>query len=39
MPNPSGGHLCWHELVTTDLDAATRFYSDLLGWSSRDTET
>ncbi|MEJ7728486.1 MAG: VOC family protein [Polyangiaceae bacterium] len=37
MANPSTGHFCWHELVTSDLAAATRFYGELLGWTSRDT--
>ena len=26
------GALCWNELATTDVDAATSFYSGLLGW-------
>lgn len=37
MANPSSGRFCWHELVTTDLDAATKFYGELLGWTFRDT--
>lgn len=36
MSNPSTGRFCWHELVTSDLDAATKFYQELLGWSFRD---
>ena len=36
MANPSTGRFCWHELVTTDLAAATKFYGELLGWTSRD---
>ncbi len=36
MSNPSTGRFCWHELVTSDLDAATKFYEELLGWSFRD---
>ena len=27
------GTMCWHELVTGDVDAAMAFYSDLLGWT------
>jgi predicted enzyme related to lactoylglutathione lyase len=36
MANPSTGRICWHELVTTDLAAATKFYGELLGWTFRD---
>ncbi len=36
MANPSTGQFCWHELVTTDLTAATKFYGELLGWTFRD---
>lgn len=36
MANPSTGRFCWHELVTTDLDAATKFYGELFGWTHRD---
>jgi predicted enzyme related to lactoylglutathione lyase len=36
MANPSTGRFCWHELVTTDLTAATKFYAELLGWTFRD---
>ncbi len=28
------GTMCWHELVTSDVDAAMSFYSELLGWTS-----
>lgn len=27
------GNPCWFELGTTDLDAAQRFYADILGWT------
>lgn len=27
------GDFTWHELATTDLDAALRFYTELFGWS------
>ena len=33
MANPNTGRFVWHELVTTDVVAATRFYSGLFGWS------
>lgn len=29
---PATGTFCWSELATTDLDAASKFYSELLGW-------
>lgn len=28
------GAPCWYELITRDLPAATRFYTDLLGWNT-----
>ena len=28
------GAVCWHELVSTDVDAAMGFYSKLLGWTA-----
>ncbi len=35
-PGPSGkpqhGHFSWHELATTDYEAATAFYAELFGW-------
>ncbi len=30
------GDFSWHELCTTDLDAALRFYSELFGWEKGD---
>lgn len=36
MPNPHGQHI-WYELLTTDLDAAQRFYGDVLGWTLIDS--
>ena len=36
MADPSTGRFCWHELVTTDLAAATKFYGELLDWTFRD---
>lgn len=32
---PLPGTVCWHELATTDLDAAERFYQPLFGWGMR----
>jgi predicted enzyme related to lactoylglutathione lyase len=32
------GTLTWNELMTPDLDAATAFYGDLLGWGSEPME-
>ena len=29
---PVFGTIVWHELITTDIDAAWAFYSDLFGW-------
>jgi hypothetical protein len=31
MANPTGGFI-WYELMTTDSDAATRFYEPVVGW-------
>jgi predicted enzyme related to lactoylglutathione lyase len=36
MTIPSTGRFCWHELLTSDLAAATKFYGELLGWTFRD---
>ena len=33
MANPNSGRFCWHELVTTDVAAAMKFYTGLFGWS------
>ncbi len=35
-PTPLGA-FSWHELVTTDHEAAFRFYSELFGWNHTDT--
>jgi len=32
-PSPSQGAFSWHELQTTDVAAALRFYGQLFGWS------
>lgn len=33
------GHFVWYELVTTDLAAATAFYSRVMGWGAWDAST
>lgn len=30
------GTFCWIDLVTADMEAATRFYTELFGWGTRD---
>ena len=35
MPE-SRGKFCWYELMTSDPDAAERFYRDVVGWGARD---
>ena len=30
---PTHGTFCWNELATTDLEAAKKFYGELLGWT------
>jgi predicted enzyme related to lactoylglutathione lyase len=32
---PAFGTVVWHELITTDVDAAWAFYSDLFGWEKK----
>ena len=32
------GRVVWHDLVTPDLDVATRFYGALLGWQFDDPQ-
>ncbi|MDP9000816.1 MAG: VOC family protein, partial [Myxococcota bacterium] len=36
MANPNTGHFLWHELVTTDAIAATKFYTGLFGWTVKE---
>lgn len=31
------GKFCWYELMTTDVPAAERFYSSVVGWTTRDS--
>ena len=32
---PKSGHVSWHELATTDHEAAFEFYSELFGWEKQ----
>jgi len=34
---PANGAFCWNELGTTDLEAAKKFYTALLGWKLKDS--
>ena len=36
MSNPKGDFI-WYELLTTDADAAQRFYGDVVGWTVSDS--
>lgn len=36
MATPTGTFV-WHELMTTDADAAERFYRDVVGWKTQDS--
>lgn len=31
------GTFCWYELITRDVSAATKFYSELIGWKAEDS--
>ncbi len=33
---PPAGTICWNELMTKDVAAAKKFYSQLLGWTMND---
>ncbi|MGH3011241.1 MAG: VOC family protein [Gaiellaceae bacterium] len=35
---PTEGAFVWDELVTTDVEAAKRFYGDVVGWEARDMD-
>jgi predicted enzyme related to lactoylglutathione lyase len=37
MEIPAHGTFCWNELGTKDLDAAKRFYTELLGWELKES--
>ena len=32
---PKHGHFCWNELATKDTAAATKFFTELLGWTAK----
>ncbi len=32
------GRFCWHELLTTDPEAARAFYTEVIGWSTQEWE-
>ena len=34
MSNP--GNFIWYELLTSDAQAAERFYSDVIGWNAQE---
>jgi uncharacterized protein len=35
---PSNGTFCWNELATKDLEAAKKFYTELLGWQLKESK-
>jgi predicted enzyme related to lactoylglutathione lyase len=35
---PADGRFCWNELATRDLDAAKKFYTELLGWQLKESD-
>ena len=35
----TGGRFVWYELMTTDVDAASAFYTNVVGWSAHDAST
>lgn len=35
---PAPGAFCWNELATTDLAAAKKFYTELLGWIFKESQ-
>ncbi|ACS79382.1 VOC family protein [Maridesulfovibrio salexigens] len=41
MHNDSSSHgfFSWNELLTSDLEAAKKFYGDLLGWTFKESKT
>lgn len=34
----ASGEFCWVELMTRDLDAAKKFYGELIGWTTNDQD-
>ncbi len=39
MTNPNTGRFTWHELVSSDVVAATKFYTGLFGWKVTENPT
>jgi predicted enzyme related to lactoylglutathione lyase len=39
MEDIMDSHFIWYELITSDLDAAINFYSDVIGWSIAPSQT
>jgi uncharacterized protein len=37
MMTPAHGQFCWNDLATTDLGAAKKFYTELLGWELKES--
>ena len=35
---PAHGTFCWNELSTNDVEAARKFYTELLGWTLHDSK-
>ena len=35
----SHGRFIWYELITTDMEAATAFYTKVVGWGTADAST
>ncbi|HVF27378.1 MAG TPA: VOC family protein [Pyrinomonadaceae bacterium] len=35
---PAHGAVCWNELSTTNVEAAKSFYSELLGWTLKESQ-
>ena len=35
---PAAGTFCWNELMTRDVAAAKKFYTELLGWKTEDVD-
>ncbi len=34
---PTNGTFCWNELASTDAEAAKKFYTELLGWTLKES--
>jgi uncharacterized protein len=38
MANPNTGRFTWHELMSTDVATAVKFYTELFGWKSQEMD-